>query len=154
MLAKNGRMSASSRLKHVHTRFYLIKDHQDCGEVEVKYEPTGKMWTDILAKPKQGKAFRKMRGMMMNIAEDYDDGMERRNTHPGLLPKIENENPTGSHDKATLIKAVNQDRTMTHRTLKPTSHRRSVLGESVSSGIQTPPLSNKRTENRGNKLWW
>jgi hypothetical protein len=71
------------------------------------------MWSDILTKPKQGKAYREMRGMLMNIPEDYDDDVERRLTHPDLLPKFDAENPTGSHDRATLSTAVTQDKTLT-----------------------------------------
>ena len=138
-------MSASSRLKHVHTRFYLVKDHQDRGELEVRYEPTGTMWSDILTKPKQGKAFRVMRGVLMNIPEDYDDEVERRNTHPDLLPKFE-ANPAGSYDKDTLRTVVDQDKTLTRRTTvsstKSSGHRRSVLGERASSKNRTP-LSSK-----------
>ena len=54
-------MSASSRTKHIHHRFYLVKDKQDWGELEVRYEPTERMWSDILTKPKQGKAYHEFR---------------------------------------------------------------------------------------------
>ena len=30
-----------------------------------------------------------MRGQVMGIPEDYDDDVERRRTHPLLIPKIE-----------------------------------------------------------------
>ena len=145
LLAKNGRMSASSRLKHIHTRFYLVKDHQERGEIEVKYEPTGKMWSDILTKPKQGKVFREFRGHLMNIPEDYDDEVERKNTHPDLLPKQDDENPHGSQHRDTLRKAVGTDVPMTRRTIKASGHRRSVLSDRDSSERDSSEMRTPRS---------
>ena len=142
LLATNGRMSASSRLKHVHTRFYLVKDHQDRGEVDVRYEPTGKMWSDIMTKPEQDKAYRMMRGMLMNIPEDYDDDVERRNKHPGLLPKIEPAIKSGSQEADTLRTVAKQDETLARNTTKSSGHRRSVLREKI---LASPKMSRVRT---------
>ena len=45
------------------------------------------MWSDVLTKPKQGKGFRVDRSHLMNLMEDYDDEVERRNTNPLLIPQ-------------------------------------------------------------------
>ena len=45
-------------------------------------------------KPVQGLLFRKFPHEMMGVPVEYDDNDERRNTHPMLLPKIENERLT------------------------------------------------------------
>ena len=59
------------------------------GDLEIKYAPTGEMWSDVLTKPLQGQAFKRMRAQLMNVSEKYDDVMERASTHPGLLPKVD-----------------------------------------------------------------
>ena len=52
------------------------------------------MWADVNTKPVQGLLFRKFRHEMMGVPVEYDDDVERRNTHPMLLPKDENERLT------------------------------------------------------------
>ena len=47
------------------------------------------MWANINTKALKGSLFYKMRGHLMGIGEDYDDEIERRNTHPDLLPSQE-----------------------------------------------------------------
>ena len=44
------------------------------------------MWADVLNKPKQGKGFRMDHSHLMNVPVDYDKEVERKNTHPRLLP--------------------------------------------------------------------
>ena len=80
-------MSSSKKTKHIRHRFFLIKERVESGDVEIKYKPTGSMWSDILTKPKQGSISRKFRGHLMNVSEDYDDDAERLHTHSLLLSK-------------------------------------------------------------------
>ena len=80
-------MSSSKKTKHIRHIFSEIKDRVESGDVEIKYEPTGSMWCDILTKAKQGSIFRKFRGHLMKVPEDYDDDAEHLRTHPLLLPK-------------------------------------------------------------------
>ena len=75
--------------------------------VEIKYEPTGSMWCDILTKPKQGSVFRKFRGHLMNVPMDYDDDAERLRTHPLLLPKEDKSETMSTADKHVLKKTTN-----------------------------------------------
>ena len=42
------------------------------------------MWCDILTKAKQGSTFRKFRGHLMNVPQDYDDDAERLSTYAPL----------------------------------------------------------------------
>ena len=87
LLAINGRSSSSKRTKHIKHRYFLIKDLVDKGDVEILHSPTEEMWSDVLTKPQQGIIFRKMRAILMNVAENYDDDIEQTNTHPMLLPQ-------------------------------------------------------------------
>ena len=64
------------------------------------------MWSDVLTKPKQGIAFREFRGQLMNVSQDYDDDVERLNTHPDLLPPAEDTEKLLKEDRAVLVKAL------------------------------------------------
>ena len=86
-LLVNGRLSGSKRTKHIKAKYYLAKDYSDRGEIKFSYLPTDKMWIDMHTKPKQGTPFRTDRAKLMNCPVDYDDNVERANTHPSLLPE-------------------------------------------------------------------
>ena len=107
LLATNGMMSSSKKTKHIRHSFFLIKDRIESGDVEIAYEPTGSMWSDILTKPKQGSVFRKFRGHLMNVPTDYDNDPERLHTHPLLLPKEDDSKPLSTADKNVLKKMTN-----------------------------------------------
>jgi len=57
LLARNGKFSSGKRTKHIKARYFNITDKVDSGDLELRYEPTESMWSDILNKPKQGQAF-------------------------------------------------------------------------------------------------
>ena len=52
---------------------------------------TKSMWADVNTKLVQGALFIIFRSEMMGVPVEYDDYVERRRTHPLLLPKIETE---------------------------------------------------------------
>ena len=141
-------MSGSNRTKHIEHCFYLVKDKIDRGDLEIEHMGTDKMWLDVLNKPKQGKVFREFRGHLMNVAEDYDDDVERRNTHPLLLPAEENISsnvsetlkqivrPTPMQDSKTMLPVAKKQQNIVPRTktmIKQTrtllEHCRSVLSK-------------------------
>jgi hypothetical protein len=64
-LAAKGR-STSDRTRHIHIRYFFVKDRVDSGEVSVKYMPTKLMLADILTKPLQGELVRAMRQELLN----------------------------------------------------------------------------------------
>ena len=80
-------MSSSKRTKHIHHRYFLIKDKVDRGDLEIRHAPTEEMWSDVLTKPLQGMLFKRMRAQLMNVDVNYDDKIEQKNTHPKLLPQ-------------------------------------------------------------------
>ena len=94
LLAKNRRMSAGKNSRHIKNRFFLIMNKVAQGDLSIQHKGTKDMWTDVNTKPVQGLLFRKFRHEMMGAPVDYDDDVERRNTHPMLLPKIENKRLT------------------------------------------------------------
>jgi hypothetical protein len=85
LLANNGRWSSSKRTKHIKSRYFFVKDKIEKGELKIEHQPTEKMWSDVLTKPKQGRGFKQDRAILMNVEEDYDDDKERLRTHPSLL---------------------------------------------------------------------
>jgi hypothetical protein len=64
-LAAKGR-STSDRTRHIHIRYFFVKDRVDSGEVEIEYKPTKLMLADLLTKPLQGDLFRAMRQELLN----------------------------------------------------------------------------------------
>ena len=76
MLETNRKFSNSRKTKHIKTKFFFIKDKVDSEEVKIVDCPAGVMWEDVLTKPLQGTAFRKMRAQFMNCAVEYIDGEE------------------------------------------------------------------------------
>ncbi|KAL7529979.1 hypothetical protein ACHAWF_003180 [Thalassiosira exigua] len=55
-LEVNGRLSSTKRTKHIHARYFLIKDHIERGEIEPRHCPTERMWIDMNTKSTQGNA--------------------------------------------------------------------------------------------------
>jgi hypothetical protein len=64
-LAEKGR-STAEKTRHINIRYFFVKDRVEAGEIEIKYCPTEHMLADILTKPLQGEAFRKMRDILLN----------------------------------------------------------------------------------------
>jgi hypothetical protein len=67
-LAAKGR-STSDRTRHIHIRYFFVKDRVDSGEVSIEYKPTKLMLADLLTKPLQGDLFRAMRKELLNWEE-------------------------------------------------------------------------------------
>jgi len=88
-LEVNGSFLSSKRTKHIKCRYFFICDNIAYTNLEVRYCPTERMWADILTKPKQGGTFCLDCSHLMNIPINYDNDVERINTHPLLLPKEE-----------------------------------------------------------------
>jgi hypothetical protein len=127
LLAKNGRWSSSKRTKHINNRFFLVKDKIDRGELEVQHCGTKEMWSDMLTKPLQGKAYCEQRSNLMNCPVEYDDEQELAETHPDLLPE---EGWSDHEDDEKVLSAAVQLlvlKSMTKRGATPFGHRRSVL---------------------------
>ena len=83
----------------------MIKDKIGKGEIIIQYCPTGDKWANINTKALQGSLFYKMCGRLMGISEDYDDYIERLNTHPDLLLSQECADNVSAKDASVLAKA-------------------------------------------------
>jgi hypothetical protein len=88
LLMKNGRFSSGKKTKHIKAKFFFIKDKVDEGEMQIFDCPTGQMWADVLTKPLQGMAFKRMRAELMNCSVEYEEDEERETSQPlKPLPK-------------------------------------------------------------------
>ena len=81
ILEKNGKSSSSKRTKHIKVEYFFTKDKIDKGDVDLKYCPRERMWSDVLTMPRQGEKFRKIRSMLMNCTKLYKES-PKNNINP------------------------------------------------------------------------
>ena len=67
LLENNGKLSSSSRTKHINVRYYFIKDCVERKEITIKFCGTDAMWADFYTKPLQGKKFYEFRKIILNL---------------------------------------------------------------------------------------
>ena len=64
-LEKNGRTSAGQRSRHIHNRYFWIKDRLLQDKITLRHCDTLAMLADFLTKPLQGQLFRKFRDVIL-----------------------------------------------------------------------------------------
>ena len=64
VLAEKGR-STSDRSRHIHIRYFYVKDNILRGDIKLMYQESQDIVADILTKPLQGELFRKLRGRLL-----------------------------------------------------------------------------------------
>ena len=86
------------------------------------------MWTDVLTKPLQGRAYCEMRSNLMNCPVDYDDDAERQATHPDLLTEGGwSVDPEGQAGNSEVLKKAVHLMSLIRQCANPPNHRRSVF---------------------------
>ena len=68
----NGRRSCTGNSRHVHIRYFFVKDLIDKKNIRVSYCPTGVMLADFFTKPLQGELFRFFRSIVMGHTKILD----------------------------------------------------------------------------------
>ena len=68
-MLNNGRNSCTGNSRHVHIRYFFVKDRVDKDEVTVKYCPTHLMLADFFTKPLTGKLFHRFRDVIMGYKD-------------------------------------------------------------------------------------
>jgi hypothetical protein len=81
LLEHNGRASSSKRTKHIHLRYFYVKDKVDSGALHIEHCPTEVMLADYFTKPLQGSLFRRMRDRILNI----DPSSQYHSSHRSVL---------------------------------------------------------------------
>lgn len=68
-MAKMGRGGKQGNSKHIHVRYFFVKQHIDCDDLKIEHLPTDDMTADLLTKPLVGHEFYKLRAQLMNHLE-------------------------------------------------------------------------------------
>ena len=71
-MERNGRMSCTGNSRHIHIRYFFVKDRIDKGEFRVEYCPTYLMIADFFTKPLFGIRFREFRKVIMGYKSIFD----------------------------------------------------------------------------------
>ena len=64
-MEKNGRNSCTGNSRHIHVRYFFIKDRIDKEELRIEYLPTNLMLADYFTKPLNGSQFEFLRAYVM-----------------------------------------------------------------------------------------
>ena len=78
-LEKNGRTSAGPKSRHIHIRYFWLKDRLKSENISVRHCPTLQMLADFFTKPLQGNLFRRFRDVVLgrchtNTLASVNDG--------------------------------------------------------------------------------
>ena len=71
-MEKNGQNSCTGNSRHIHIRYFFVKDRIDKGEMRVEYFPKYLMLADFFTKPLMGELFRKLRDVIMGYTSTFD----------------------------------------------------------------------------------
>ena len=87
-MERNGRNLCTGNSRHIHIRYFFVKDWVDKGEIEIECCPTHIMLANYFIKPLQGTTFKWMRNVIMQnklIEEVIDDLISR----PSMKERVE-----------------------------------------------------------------
>jgi hypothetical protein len=117
LLAKNGKASSSRRTKHIHVRYFYVKDRVDSGAVRIEYCPTEMMLADFFTKPLQGAQFRKLRDLIMNVDSDDAHHANRRSVlgHESEHESELSVNQANDEEQTTLKRNPDDEKEMNQR---------------------------------------
>ena len=104
-IEKNGKQSCGSKSRHIHVRYFFIKDRLSSEDIEVIFCPTEIMLADFFTKPLQGSLFRRLRDVVLgykHISTLNDTGVscseqERVGFHE--IDKMAGNSAQDSHDQ-------------------------------------------------------
>ena len=86
-IESNGQKSCGEKSRHIHIRYFFIKDILKRGDIKLVHCPTERMIADCYTKPLQGSLFRKMRDILMGLTPFPDE--ERVELNEKVSFKIE-----------------------------------------------------------------
>ena len=64
-MESNGRNSCTGNSRHIHIKYFFVKDRVDNRELVIQYCPTAEMLADFFTKPLQGALFNKFQKVLM-----------------------------------------------------------------------------------------
>ena len=103
-LEKNGKKSSGKRTRHIDIRYFYVANRAECGDLSIKYCPTGDMIADYFTKPLQGSQFRRFRNAILGVDEVNIPGYNRNATEQrkAKLDKLKAE--INGHNKPERIR--------------------------------------------------
>ena len=69
LMENHGRISVGKGSKHIDIRYFFVTDRVKRKEIQIKYCPTANMIADFFTKPLQGRAFHKLRDIILGLDE-------------------------------------------------------------------------------------
>ena len=72
-IESNGQTSCGEKSRHIHIRYFFIKDVLKMGNIELVQCPTERTVADYYTKPLQGSLFKKMRDIVMGLTPFPDE---------------------------------------------------------------------------------
>ena len=67
-IEKNGIKSVGQKSKHIHCRYFFVKDRIENDKIKIEYCPTSVMIADFFTKPLQGNLFHRLRAVILGHA--------------------------------------------------------------------------------------
>jgi hypothetical protein len=103
-LEKNGRISAGPKSRHIHIRYFWLKDRLKSEDISVRHCPTLQMLADFFTKPLQGNLFRRFRDVVLGrchtdtLASVNDGSFEERvgSMQSDPIATVDSSNGTGA----------------------------------------------------------
>ena len=80
LLEQNRRNSCGPKSKHIHIRYFFIKDRIKTEKMRIKHWPTDVMIADFFTKPLQGSLFRKFRDVILGLTSPSSLIIEKSTT--------------------------------------------------------------------------
>ena len=100
-MKNNGQKSCGEKSRHIHIRYFFIKDVLKREDIELIHCPTERMIADYYTKPLQGSLFKKMRDILIGLAPFPDE--ERVRLSEKVSKKIK---ASGTYDEDVSRKTV------------------------------------------------
>ena len=71
-MEKNGRNSCTGKSRHIHIRYFFVKDRIEKFKMKVEYCPTHLMLAGFFTKMLMGEMFRKLRSVLMGYTSIFE----------------------------------------------------------------------------------
>ena len=84
-MEKNGRYSCAGNSRHIHIRYFFVKDRADKNEMQIEYCPTASMLANFFKKHLHGSLFEKFKRVIMG----YDHISILKSSMPKIKERVE-----------------------------------------------------------------
>jgi len=121
-MERNGRNSCTGNSRHIHIRYFFVKDRVDKKEIGIEYCPTEQMLADFFTKPLQGKVFYLLRDIIMGIKPLSDLQL-----HHDILIKERVKNILPSENLSNNIVIKNPDKLENTKSVQSLTYKQALM---------------------------